>query len=134
LLTLLKPLALIILVTSVFLFWAGHNAPGGGFIAGLMFSGAILLIYLSLGRNFPGGDRVNYKILLPIGLSCAGGCGMIGVFFGAPFLSHTFEYFHLPFFGELELATATIFDFGVFLVVVGTVMSIVVHIGKEQEE
>ncbi|MDR3072305.1 MAG: DUF4040 domain-containing protein [Clostridiales Family XIII bacterium] len=132
--TTLQTLALIILVTSLFIFWKGHNAPGGGFIAGLMFSGAVLLIYLVRGRLFRGQIDVNYKMLLPIGLSFAVGCGLGGVFFGEAFLSHTFGYFHVPFFGEIELATATIFDFGVFLVVIGTVLSIVTNIGKGQED
>lgn len=129
----LKNLSLIIIVSSLFIFWEGHNAPGGGFIAGLMLSGAIILIYLVRGRLFRGPINLNYKLLLPAGLTFAVGCGLGGVFFGQAFLSHTFGYVHLPFFGEVELATATIFDFGVFLVVVGTVMSIVTNIGKGQE-
>jgi multisubunit Na+/H+ antiporter MnhB subunit len=130
----LKNLALIIIVSSLFIFWAGHNAPGGGFIAGLMLSGAIILIYLVRGKMFSGPINLNYKLLLPLGLTFAVGCGLGGVFFGNAFLAHTFGHFHIPFFGEIELATATIFDFGVFLVVVGTVMSIVTNIGKGQED
>lgn len=133
LLTVLKYVALIIILTALFLFWTGHNAPGGGFIAGLMFSGALILIYLAKGKLFRRTVDLNYKFLLPLGLTFAVGCGLGGVCFGDAFLSHTFGHFHLPFFGELELATAAIFDFGVFLVVIGTVMSIVTNMGKGQE-
>jgi multisubunit Na+/H+ antiporter MnhB subunit len=126
-------LSVIIMVTALFLFWAGHNAPGGGFIAGLMFSGAIILIYLARGAHFPGAAGRHYRLLIPAGLTFAAGSGVIGMIIGKPFLSHYFGYFHLPFFGEIELATATIFDFGVFLVVVGTVMLIVTHIASDRE-
>ena len=133
LLTSLKSVSFIIILVSLYLFWSGHNAPGGGFIAGLMFSGAFILVYLARGRLFRSVVDLNYKVLLPLGLTFACGCGLGGICFGEAFLSHTFGEFHLPFFGEIELATAAIFDFGVFLVVIGTVMSIVTYIGKGQE-
>lgn len=133
LLSSLKNVAFLIIILSLFLFWTGHNAPGGGFIAGLMFSCAFILIYLARGKLFRSVIDLNYKILLPLGLTFAVGCGLGGVCFGDAFLSHTFGHFELPFFGSLELATATIFDFGVFLVVIGTVMSIVTNMGKGQE-
>ena len=52
--------------------------------------------------------------------------------FGAPFLSHAFGYFHLPFLGKTELATAVLFDIGVYLVVVGVTMTIIQTIGEKE--
>ncbi|SFP19763.1 Na(+)/H(+) antiporter subunit B [Salibacterium halotolerans] len=123
----------IILMFSVFLFFNGHHEPGGGFIGGLMTSSALVLLLLAydletVKRILP----VDFKLVTAAGLLVAVGTGMGSFFFGAPFLSQTYDYFHFPVLGELELATALIFDVGVYLVVVGITLTIIQTIGEDR--
>ena len=120
------------MLTSLYILVAGHNAPGGGFIAGLMVSGGMVLMYLCFGRPFVANTRVNYRLFLPVGLSCALGTGLAGLFLGKPFLTHAFGHVPLPFFGDWELTSASVFDFGVFLVVIGTCLTIIMNIGENK--
>lgn len=75
---------------------------------------------------------INFTLLIPIGLSFAVGTGLGSFIFNVPFLSQTFGYFHLPIFGEIELATAMIFDIGVYFTVVGVMMTIILTIANDQ--
>ncbi|WP_246939654.1 Na(+)/H(+) antiporter subunit B [Bacillus pinisoli] len=123
----------IILAFSFKLFLAGHNMPGGGFIGGLMTSGAIILMYLTYGigpinKVF----RVPFTILVAIGLSIAVATGIGSFIFGQPFLSHTDGYFYLPILGKSHLATAVLFDVGVYLTVIGVTMTIILSIAEDR--
>lgn len=129
-----KAVAYIILAFSLYLFFAGHNAPGGGFIGGLITASALVLLYLafdleSMKKSLP----VDFVQVTAVGLLIAVGTGLGSFLFGAPFLSHAFGYFDLPLFGEhTELATAVIFDLGVYFTVVGITMTIFLAIGEDQ--
>jgi len=128
-------IAFILLGFAVYLFFAGHNSPGGGFVGGLVTSAAIVLLYMSYGMDaiekiLP----INFKILIPIGLLIALLCGAGAVVFNQPFLTHTFGEIRLPILGEFELATAMIFDLGVYLTVLGTTVSIILNIADDQTE
>ncbi|WP_130861275.1 hydrogen gas-evolving membrane-bound hydrogenase subunit E [Bacilliculturomica massiliensis] len=133
-LTLAKPISFVILFVSVYLFSAGHNNPGGGFIAGLMTASALLLMYITEGKRSIERLPAHLSSFLPIGLSVAVACGLGGVLAGRAFLTHTFGHYTISALGgiHLEVATAMIFDFGVFLVVIGAVMSIIYNIGKSK--
>ncbi|MFC3038844.1 Na(+)/H(+) antiporter subunit B [Virgibacillus xinjiangensis] len=125
----------ILLGFSIYLFIAGHNAPGGGFIGGLLTAAAILLLNMAYGmeavkKMLP----INYTTMIPIGLAVALGTGAGSFLFGVPFLSQTFGYFHFPIFGEVELATAMLFDLGVYLTVVGVMMTIILTIAEDTEQ
>lgn len=118
---------------AFYLLMAGHNSPGGGFVGGLITSGAILLLYMAYGEKavkkiLP----INFLILIPIGLLTALFTGVGSFLFNVPFLSQTYGHFTIPFFGEFELATAMIFDIGVYLTVVGTMMTIILTIADDQ--
>ncbi|GAA0611750.1 Na(+)/H(+) antiporter subunit B [Virgibacillus siamensis] len=124
----------ILLGFSIYLLLAGHNSPGGGFIGGLMTASAILLLYISYGTKavekiLP----VNYRLLIPIGLLVALGTGIGSFFFNVPFLSQTFTYVEMPFFGKLELATAMMFDIGVYITVLGVTLTIILSISRDQK-
>ncbi|MBD1224284.1 Na(+)/H(+) antiporter subunit B [Virgibacillus halodenitrificans] len=126
-------IAFILLGFAIYLLLAGHNSPGGGFVGGLLTSGAILLMYMAYGMEvvkkiIP----INFTLLIPIGLSFAVGTGLGSFIFNVPFLSQTFGYFYLPIFGEIELATAMIFDIGVYFTVVGVMMTIILTIANDQ--
>ncbi|WP_164668895.1 Na(+)/H(+) antiporter subunit B [Virgibacillus doumboii] len=123
----------ILLGFSIYLLLAGHNSPGGGFVGGLMTSSAIVLMYMSYGAEavekiLP----VNYRLLVPFGLILALGTGIGSFLFGEPFLSHTYDYFHVPIFGELELATAMLFDMGVYFTVLGVTITIILAIANDR--
>jgi multicomponent Na+:H+ antiporter subunit B len=122
----------VILAFAIFLFIAGHNAPGGGFVGGLVTSGALILLYIAYGfETMERVIKINYRILLAIGLATAVLTGLGSFLFGVPFLSETFGHFHLPIFGDVELATAMIFDLGVYLTVVGVTMTIMLSIAED---
>ncbi len=117
---LLLPLALMV---GLFIFLRGHNQPGGGFIAGLVFSIAILMQYMASGFTFADQRlRADHHTMIGAGILIAGATGLGSMVFGAPFLTSAFDYFSLPLIGEFELATAMLFDIGVALTVIGTVM------------
>jgi len=127
----LLPLALVV---GVYLFLRGHNHPGGGFIAGLVVSVALILQFVAAGIGWSQARLGReYHPVIGFGLLAAGLTGVGAWLFGRPFLTSWFDYFHLPLVGEIELASAVLFDLGVFLVVVGSVLLILVNLGKMSE-
>ena len=117
---LVLPLAVMV---GLYIFLRGHNQPGGGFIAGLIISIAILMQYMASGFTFA--DRrlhADNHSMIGAGVLIAALTGLGAMVFGAPFLTSAFDYFSLPVIGEFELATAILFDIGVALTVVGAVM------------
>ncbi len=109
------------LVAGIYILLRGHNLPGGGFIAGLVVAIAFLMQYMASGYVWAQRRaRVDAHALIGAGVLIAGLTGLAALVFGQPFLTSTFGHFHLPLFGEIELASAMAFDLGVFLVVVGT--------------
>jgi len=128
---LLLPLALMV---GIYLFLRGHNQPGGGFIAGLVVAVAIILQYLASGIGWTQRRmRRDFHPTIAIGILVAGIAGVGAWFFGQPFLKTWFDYFELPIVGSFELASALIFDIGVFLTVVGAVLLVLVNMGKIPE-
>ena len=125
---LLLPLALLV---SVFILLRGHNLPGGGFIAGLITAVALIMQYLANGVVW---TRARFSArmhpVIGLGLLIATATGLGSWWFGYPFLTSTFGHFSLPLLGEIELASAMAFDFGVYLVVVGATLLILVHLGS----
>lgn len=131
--TLAKLTIVIIFGFSLYLFYMGHNYPGGGFIGALMASAALLLMGMSYGmRSVDRFMPLSFQKLTALGILIALLTGIGSFFFDAPFLSHAFDYFDLPLIGELELATATLFDLGVYLTVIGVAMTIIFTIGRDQ--
>jgi len=126
-------IAFIILGFSIYLFFAGHNAPGGGFIGGLMTSAAFVLMYMAYGiRSMEKILPINFRYIIPVGLIIALGTGIGSFIFDQPFLSQTYAYFQLPILGKTELATALLFDLGVYLTVVGITMTIILTIANDR--
>jgi len=125
---LLLPLALLV---AVFILLRGHNLPGGGFIAGLIVAVALILQYLANGMAWTG-RRIRGELhpLIGLGLLVATGTGLASLYFGYPFLTSTHDHVHLPVVGDLELASAMIFDLGVLIVVVGITLVILISLGQ----
>lgn len=116
----------LLLVFSVFLLLRGHNHPGGGFVGGLVASSAFILYNFSRGtKAAQRGLRVAPQTLLGVGLACALGSGLLALLRGERFLTGLWAALHLPGDIELHVGTTLLFDIGVFLVVVGTVLLMV---------
>jgi multicomponent Na+:H+ antiporter subunit B len=135
----------IALVTALALLVQGHNLPGGGFIAGVLTAAAVSLVYVVFGLEelttmlgtrsrgpFGHAPVAYYRVVLGLGLALAAGSGLVPLLFGLPFLTQDFWVLHgVPLFGEVELASAVAFDLGVYLTVVGALLSIVAVVGTE---
>jgi multicomponent Na+:H+ antiporter subunit B len=123
----------VIILFSIHLFFAGHYYPGGGFIGGLMTSGAIVLLLLAFDiKTVKAILPIDYIKVIAIGLLFSIGTGAGALILGMPFLTHAFTYVHLPLLGKTSLHTAVLFDTGVFLVVIGVTMTIIQTIGESE--
>jgi multicomponent Na+:H+ antiporter subunit B len=111
----------LVLLFAFLLLWRGHNAPGGGFIAGLMTTCALILHRIANGTS---ALRTDPARLVPWGLALAFGTGLVPYLLGKPFLKSDYGYVTTALTGEFGWATALLFDLGVFLVVVGASLAI----------
>ncbi|RVW01642.1 Na+/H+ antiporter subunit A [Rhodococcus spongiicola] len=118
------------MVLSVYFFFSGHNAPGGGFAGGLTAGLALVLRYLAGGR-YELGETVPIDAgkILGLGLGLAAGTAAASLFLGAPPLSSAVFEVTLPLLGDIKLVTALFFDLGVYLIVVGLVLDVLRSLG-----
>ncbi len=118
------------LTVSIFLFLRGHNAPGGGFIAGLVLAVPLLMQYVIQGSaSVESRFGFDYIRLIGTGLLIALVSGAASMLFGVPFLTSGHLNLAMPLIGKLELASAMGFDTGVYLVVFGAVMLVLSMMG-----
>ncbi|MEX5748598.1 monovalent cation/H+ antiporter subunit A [Massilia sp. X63] len=119
-------------VVAVYFFMRGHNLPGGGFVAGLIFATALIVQYMVAGTDWVESRlRLRPHRWIGCGLATACGTGLGAWLLGYPFLTSHTAHVTLPLFGELHLPSAFVFDLGVFLVVVGTTMLILVALAHQ---
>ena len=131
--TVVRAVVFIILTLGMYLFFAGHNAPGGGFIGGLVLGSAIVLMYLTYDietvyKSMP----FDFKKVAALGVLLATGSAIVALFFDEPFLQQTDDYFTLPILGEVHLTTVTIFEAGVALTVIGVLVTIILSISEDE--
>lgn len=131
--TVVRAVVFIILTFGLYLFFAGHNSPGGGFIGGLVLGSAIVLLYLTydvetVSKSMP----FDFKKMAAIGVLLATGTGIAALFFDVPFLTQTDGYYTLPLLGEVHLTTVTIFEAGVALTVIGVLVTIILSISEDE--
>ncbi|MFS0751368.1 Na(+)/H(+) antiporter subunit B [Oceanobacillus sp. 1P07AA] len=132
--TFARILIFIILAFSIYLLLAGHNSPGGGFIGGLMTASAILILYLAFDmKTIRKSIPIDFVKIIGIGLLFASITGVVSMLFGFPYLTQFFDYFHIPLLGEVELTTALPFDLGVYFVVVGSALTIILTIAEDDK-
>lgn len=113
----------VVLLVGFYIFLRGHNEPGGGFIAGLIVSIAVVMQYMASGFSWASARlKYPYHGVIGAGVLVAGLTGIGSWFVDKPFLTSDFTYVRIPPFYKFELATAALFDLGVFLAVVGAVM------------
>ena len=122
----------VVIALAIYIFIRGHDLPGGGFSAGLTMSIAFLLQYLAGGTRWAE-ERIR---ILPLrwmgaGLLTAAATGIGAWFLGYPFLTSHSRYLELPLIGKVPAATAMIFDLGVFLLVVGSTVLILVALAHQ---
>jgi len=129
--TLTRLLFPLMIMVAAFIFIRGHNLPGGGFIAGLIASVAIIVQYLSNGIGWTS-IRLKFDMhwVIGLGLLIATLTGLVSMGLGYPFLTTTFTYLNWPVVGKFEIASALAFDLGVFLVVVGATVLALVQLGN----
>ncbi|NWG74178.1 MAG: monovalent cation/H+ antiporter subunit A [Rubrivivax sp.] len=127
------------LVVSAYIFWRGHNLPGGGFIAGLVTAVALVLQYMAQGQeraeavlHGAAGRRFTRWIGIGLGIAWLTGVGAFAL--GKPFLTSAHGHPHVPLLGELPLASAALFDLGVYVTVVGATMLMLSALGAASKE
>lgn len=126
-----RPMLPLALMVSAFIFLRGHNLPGGGFIAGLITSIALILQYIASGMEWTEERiRLRYQNVIGLGLLFATIAGAGSFAFGYPFLTSTFDYITWPVVGKFEVASALIFDLGVYLAVIGATLLSLVTVGR----
>ncbi|WP_378941961.1 monovalent cation/H+ antiporter subunit A [Mesorhizobium sp. ANAO-SY3R2] len=122
----------VIIVFAAYLFLRGHDAPGGGFAAGVAMAAGFILQYMAAGTVWV----ENRLRILPV--TWIGGGLLIALFtgagawlFGKPFLTSHAQYVDLPLIGKIPLATAALFDLGVFSLVVGATVLMLIAIAHQ---
>jgi len=121
-----------IVVLALYMLLRGHDLPGGGFVAGVVFAIGLIVQYMAGGTRFVE-DRLVIRpvLMIGIGLALAGATGAGAWLFGHPFLTSHVAHVDVPPFGELHLPSAMLFDIGVFLLVVGATTLILVALAHQ---
>jgi multicomponent Na+:H+ antiporter subunit A len=125
----------VLLVVSVYLLFAGHNAPGGGFVGGLVAAAACALRMAAHGtdelrRSF----RFSPMTVLGGGLTVSAGTAVAALWNDGGLLQTRYLKVDVPFLGPVGTSTAFFFDLGVYLVVVGAVLCVLDALGAPEEE
>jgi multicomponent Na+:H+ antiporter subunit A len=121
-----------IVLFSIYLLFAGHNAPGGGFAGGLVVGLALVLRYLAGGRHeLNVAAPVDAGAVMGAGLFIALSTGLAAMVAGGEVLQSTLLDWHLPVLGHVHFVTSMVFDVGVYLVVIGVVLNILRTLGAE---
>lgn len=127
----------IALVYSLYILLRGHNLPGGGFIAGLITSIALVIQYIAIGQEqaeklIHARDGRLYECWIGGGLTLAGLTGVGALFWNKPFLTSAYFYIDVPILGKLPIASAMLFDIGVFFTVVGATLLLISVLGDSR--
>ena len=122
----------VITVFALYLLIRGHDLPGGGFAAGITMSIALILQYMASGtRSIEDRLRIRPLTWMGLGLLVAVGTGIGASVFGYPFLTTWFRYVDMPIVGVVPMASALLFDLGVFLLVVGATALMLIAIAHQ---
>ncbi len=126
---LLLPMAMLV---SLFFLLRGHNAPGGGFVGGLILATAVILQYIVGGTVWVESHlRIHPLYWIAIGLLCAATAGASAWLTGQAFLTSLAWHGELPLLGEIHLSSVLLFDIGVYMLVVGATVLMLVAIAHQ---
>ncbi|WP_208440130.1 monovalent cation/H+ antiporter subunit A [Bartonella raoultii] len=122
----------VIIAFSFYLFVRGHDLPGGGFVGGVTLAIGFILQYLARDIRWV----ENHLRVLPLrwmgfGLLLSVVTGAGALFVGYPFLTSFFQYIHMPLIGKIPVASAFLFDFGVFSLVLGATILILIALAHQ---
>jgi multicomponent K+:H+ antiporter subunit A len=118
-------------LVSLHMFIRGHNLPGGGFISGLVLALGFMLQAVAHGLGWMDRrTRFDYRLWVGWGLLVAGGVGVASMLVGSPFLTSTYDYPWVPGIGGVPLASAAVFDLGVYLVVTGATLLLLLTVAR----
>jgi multicomponent K+:H+ antiporter subunit A len=119
-------------MVAVFLLLRGHDLPGGGFVAGLTFAIAFILQYMAGGARWVEARLTVLPVRwIGVGLLAAGGTGIGAALFGRPFLTSAFRYVDVPLLGRIPVASALLFDIGVFALVLGATVLVLIALAHQ---
>jgi multisubunit Na+/H+ antiporter MnhB subunit len=123
----------VVILVWVYLTFRGHNAPGGGFIGGLVASSAFVLRYLT-GRHHedPIYEVFRPHVILGIGLLVSVATALAPLLVGDSLLESHIWKWEVPVIGDIKIVSSTFFDLGVYILVIGVVLSILVALGINQ--
>jgi multicomponent K+:H+ antiporter subunit A len=117
---------------SVYFLLRGHDAPGGGFVGGLILATGIIAQYMVGGTIWVESRlAVHPLVLIGVGLLAAATAGLGAWSQSLPFLTALDADLHLPWLGDLHLSTVLLFDLGVYLLVVGGTLLILVALAHQ---
>jgi multisubunit Na+/H+ antiporter MnhB subunit len=116
----------LILVFAVYLLFRGHNAPGGGFVAALVAGTGFALAAISEGPSVVrDAIRIDPERMAMLGLGLAILCGCAGWAAGRPYLTGLWWITTNGESKTLAIGTPLLFDIGVFLTVLGTILTLI---------
>jgi multicomponent K+:H+ antiporter subunit A len=122
----------VVIAIAIYMLLRGHDLPGGGFIAGIIMSLGFILQYMAHGTRWVE-ERLRVLPVLWIGwgllLAMLTGLGAMAL--GAPFLTSAFAYAEIPLIGKIPMATALLFDLGVFALVVGATVLMLIALAHQ---
>lgn len=125
----------VIIVVSLFVLFKGHNAPGGGFAGGLIAGGAFVLRYLA-GGALRLRRSLAFQPLAGIGLGLfvAASTALVPTLLGNPTLTSAIVTLDVPIIGDIKVVSSALFDVGVYLLVVGVVVQVLLSLGSDPLE
>jgi multicomponent K+:H+ antiporter subunit A len=122
----------VVAIVAGYLLLRGHDLPGGGFVAGITMAVAFILQYMARGTAWV---EAHLRVLpvrwMGFGLLLAAGTGAAAWLFGRPFLTSSFSYVEIPLIGAVPMASALLFDLGVFALVVGATVLMLIAIAHQ---
>ena len=126
--TVTKLVVFILLTFGFYVFFAGHNNPGGGFIGGLIFSSAFILMFLAFNveevlESLP----IDFRILMIIGALVSSITAIIPMFLKT-ILSQYETTWILPILGQIHVSTITLFELGILFSVVGVIVTVMLSL------
>lgn len=125
-------LMVLLLLFSAVLVVRGHNAPGGGFIGGLVASAALALYAIAYDTQAARRLlRIEPRNFIGIGLLLAAASGALGLAAGRPFMTGLWGTLKISRATALDLGSPVLFDVGVYLVVIGVTLTIVLSFAEE---